>query len=84
MVFPSGGWKKMLCKEKIIDYHKKTMPNEFSVEIHNYLTQKITEARKAVAEKNEKSSFYQGQLDELYRIREYLKENIDLKNFTYY
>lgn len=60
------------------------MPNEFSVEIHNYLSQKITQAQKAVAEKNEKSSFYQGQLEELLRIREYLKDNIDLKNFAYY
>lgn len=60
------------------------MPNEFSVEIHNYLTQKITEAQKAIADKNEKAPFFQGQLDELSRIREYLQENIDLKNFTYY
>jgi hypothetical protein len=60
------------------------MPNEFSVEIHNYLTQKITEAQKAIAYKDEQSPFYQGQLDELLKIRKYLKENIDLKNFTYY
>ena len=60
------------------------MPNEFSVEIHNYLTQKITQAQEAVALENDQSAFYQGQLEELLRIREYLKENIDLKNFTYF
>ena len=60
------------------------MPNEFSVEIHDYLTQKITQAQKAIAENNEQSSFYLGQLEELRRIREYLRENIDLKNFSYY
>ena len=60
------------------------MPNEFSVEIHNYLTLKITEAEEAVARKDERSSFYRGQLEELYWIRRYLKENVDLKDFTYY
>jgi len=60
------------------------MPNEFSVEIHNYITKKITEAQKAIAEKDERSSFYRGKLEELSMIRKYLQENIDLKNFTYY
>ena len=60
------------------------MSNEFSVEIHNYLTLKITEAEEAVARKDERSSFYRGQLEELYWIRRYLKENVDLKDFTYY
>jgi len=60
------------------------MPNEFSVEIHNYLTLKIVEAEKAIARKDERSSFYRGQLEELYWIRTYLQGNIDLKNFTYY
>jgi hypothetical protein len=60
------------------------MPNEYSVEIHNYLTQKIIEAEKAVASKGERSACYQGQLDELYWIRAYLRENIDLKSFIYY
>ena len=63
---------------------ESVMPNEFSVEIHNYLTQKIAEAEGALARKDEPSSFYQGQLEELHWLRSYLKENIDLKNFTYY
>jgi hypothetical protein len=60
------------------------MPNEFSVEIHNYLTLKMAEAEKALARKDEHSSFYKGQLEELCWIRAYLKENVDLRNFTYY
>jgi hypothetical protein len=60
------------------------MPNEFSVEIHNYLTLKIAEAEQGIARKDEHSSFYRGQLEELYWIRTYLRQNIDLKNFTYY
>ena len=61
------------------------MPNEFSVEIHDYLTQKITEAENALARKEcNLLRYFQGQLEELHRIRAYLKENIDLKNFTYY
>ena len=60
------------------------MPNEYSVKIHDYLTEKITEAEKAVAREDEHCSFYRGQLEELHWIREYLKENIDLKDFTYY
>jgi hypothetical protein len=60
------------------------MPNEFSIEIHEYLSQKITEAEKAVAKKSANTAYFQGQLEELYQIRTYLKENIDLKNFIYY
>jgi hypothetical protein len=60
------------------------MPNEFSVEIHDYLTQKITEAEKAIAKKSVNTAYFQGQLEELYRIRTYLKKSIDLKNFIYY
>jgi hypothetical protein len=60
------------------------MPNEFSVEIHDYLSQKIAEAKKAIAKNDDRSSFYRGQLEELLWIRKYLKENVDLKNFTYY
>ncbi|EKD34179.1 MAG: hypothetical protein ACD_75C02437G0003 [uncultured bacterium] len=59
------------------------MPNEFSVKIHYYLTEKITEAEKAVAGEDEHSPFYRGQLEELYWIRDYLKENVDLKDFPY-
>jgi len=60
------------------------MPNEFSVEIHNYLTLKIAEAEEGIARKDERSCFFRGQLEELYWIRTYLKKNVDLKNFIYY
>lgn len=60
------------------------MPNEFSVEIHNYLSQKILEAEEALARRDGHSSYYQGQLEELHWLRRYLKENIDLKNSIYY
>lgn len=60
------------------------MPNEYSVTIHDYLTGKITEARAAVARGDEHAPFYRGQLAELYWLRDYLRENIDLKDFTYY
>lgn len=60
------------------------MPNDFSIEIHNYLTLKITEAEAALARKDKHFSYYRGQLEELYWVRQYLKENVDLKDFTYY
>ncbi len=60
------------------------MPNEYSIEIHRYLNHKIAEAEKIIEENGVKKSNVQGQLDELLWIREYLSNNIDLKNFTYY
>ncbi|OGR19150.1 MAG: hypothetical protein A2X81_18665 [Desulfobacterales bacterium GWB2_56_26] len=60
------------------------MPNEYSVKIHNYLTEKITEAQKAVAREDKQAPFYRGQLEELQWLREYLRENVDLKDFSYY
>ncbi len=60
------------------------MPNEFSVEIHNYLTLKIAEAEDGIAGKDDRLCFFRGQLEELYWMRAYLKKNVDLKNFIYY
>lgn len=60
------------------------MPNDFSIEIHAYLTRKINEAERAIACKDERSSYYRGQLEELFWLRRYLKENVDLKDFIYY
>ena len=65
------------------------MTHSYSVEIHNYISAKIAIAE----EKNKKAQkqndfeiqrFYQGQLKELYKIREYLTEKIDLKTQKYY
>jgi len=60
------------------------MPNEYSVKIHNYLTEKIAEMEKAAAREDGQAPFYRGQLEELHWLRDYLRENIDLKDFTYY
>ncbi len=65
------------------------MPNAFSVEIHNYLSKKITSAKigkeTAVSEKNISAQrSFEGQLLELEALRHYLTENFDLKNQKYY
>lgn len=60
------------------------MPNEYSVEIHDYLTKKIAEHEQIIKELGDNSHKSRGQLEELYWIREYLAEHIDLKDFTYY
>lgn len=60
------------------------MPNEYSVEIHKYLSEKIAEAEKVIAESVGGNPNFQGQIEELLWIREYLSDNIDLKDFTYY
>ena len=60
------------------------MPNEYSIEIHQYLNRKIAEAQKIIEENGLENPNAQGQLDELLWIREYLSKNIDLKGFTYY
>lgn len=60
------------------------MPNEYSVIIHDYLSEKIAEAERGVARGDEHTLFYRGQLEELHWLRAYLRENIDLKDFNYY
>ena len=60
------------------------MPNDYSIEIHNYLTEKITEAERALVENSVASLKQEGQIDELLWLRKYLRKNIDLKDFTYY
>lgn len=60
------------------------MANEYSIEIHKYLSAKIAEAEKIIAESAVGNPEFQGQLEELLWIREYLSNNIDLKDFTYY
>lgn len=61
------------------------MPNEFSVEIHNYLSRRIAEAQRMVTCGDHTSAAHaRGQLRELLWIREYLQDNIDLKNYIYF
>ena len=61
------------------------MPNDFSVEIHKYLSDKILVAeQEAKLGDQDTSAYARGKLEELQWIRHYLQENIDLKNFIYY
>jgi len=64
--------------------------NQYSVEIHQYISDKIaiaTSRKKKAEAANEPAitrRFYEGQLYELDKIREYLAQNIDLKTQKYY
>lgn len=65
------------------------MPNEYSVEIHHYISeqiaiheQKILSSHGTVSETER--SYSRGALKELTLLRSYLAEKIDLKNYTYY
>ena len=65
------------------------MANEYLIEIHNYISEKIIGAqnRKNAAETNneaELQQFYEGQLKEWYYLRTYLAETVDLKTQKYY
>ena len=65
------------------------MAHVFSVEIHDYLSEKILQAeqgKKTAEQENEKESrlYYEGQLLELKTLRQYLTDNIDLKTQKYY
>ncbi len=61
------------------------MPNDYSVAIHKYLSDKILEAEQAIKLGDQDTAAHaRGQLEELQWIRRYLQENIDLKNFVYY
>jgi len=63
--------------------------HEYSVKIHEYLTSKI-----AIAQKKKKKAkrledfegvqFYNGQIEELFSIRKYLTDQIDLDTHKYY
>jgi len=63
--------------------------HEYSVMIHKYLTSKIESAqqnkKKAKSLDNEENvQFYDGQLEELFSIRKYLTDQIDLNTHKYY
>jgi len=79
----------MLNSKKLNSACVNIMANEYSVAIHNYISDKI-----AAAEKNMKLAeqggdagsipYFRGQLQELYNIRQYLVEKIDLKTQKYF
>ncbi len=64
------------------------MPNEYSIAIHEHLSQLMETARsrlhtiRATGDASAES-YCRGQLDELDWIRDYLKQNSDLDGFTY-
>ena len=65
------------------------MTNQYSIEIHNYISERIitAEDRKKLAENQndlQLKRFYEGQLQELFEIREYLARTVDLKTQRYY
>ena len=65
------------------------MTNQYSVEIHKYISNKIAavthQQKKAEAASDSAArQFYAGQLYELEKIREYMAQNIDLKTQKYY
>ena len=65
------------------------MANQYSVEIHRYISDKIAAAtsqqKKAeAADDTAARRFFAGQLYELEKIREYMAQNIDLKTQKYY
>lgn len=65
------------------------MPNIFSVDIHDYLSDKILlleeSKKKAISQKSkERELYFEGQLFEFLTMREYLTANIDLKNQKYF
>ena len=65
------------------------MANQYSVDIHKYISDKIAgatgEIKKAeVADDPATRRFYEGQIYELEKIREYMAQNIDLKTQKYY
>ena len=65
------------------------MPNDYSVQLHDFITEKINSASQQLAEAEnsgdtEKQSYWRGQLEEFSWVRSYLKSHIDLKDFIYY
>ena len=65
------------------------MAHDYSIQIQNYISEKLTQAKdkiKNAQKKNdiESSQFYKGQQKELLSLRKYLTENIDLNTQEYY
>ncbi|MCK5071115.1 MAG: hypothetical protein KAR01_11250 [Desulfocapsa sp.] len=65
------------------------MPHIFSIEIHEYLSDKILllekSKKEAILEQNKERELYcDGQLFEFFTMRKYLTANIDLKNQKYF
>ncbi len=65
------------------------MPNQYSIEIHDHISARIEGVEQSLAAAVEAGDvetedYCRGQLEELLWLREYLRQNVDLKDFTYY
>ena len=65
------------------------MTNQFSIEIHDHISSKIKfteeKIRQAKELKNrEQERFYEGQLEEFFKLRKYMEDTIDLKTQRYF
>ncbi len=65
------------------------MANEYLVEIHNYISERLAFAKnkKKEADANndlESKRFYEGQLEEWLQMRTYLASKVDLKTQKYF
>ena len=63
------------------------MPNEYSIQIHHYLSDQISRQVQIIDDDqllSEDKEYARGRLEELGWIRKYLADNIDLKDFSYY
>jgi len=78
---PFGEWLVL----RLFNFLYNFMPNDYSVEIHRFLTDKIREAETQInASDTQIANIARGRMEELLWIRQYLKEHVDLKNFIYY
>ena len=65
------------------------MTHQYSIEIHDYVSDKIkwsNEMKKQAAEGKDQilARYYEGQLKEWMKMREYMDQKIDLKTQKYY
>ena len=65
------------------------MTNQYTIEIHNHVSEKIRWAEKKKEHAGEQRDlplkrFYEGQLKEWMKMREYMDRTIDLKTQQYY
>ena len=65
------------------------MANEYLIDIHNYISERLASAKDKKKEANayndlESKRFYEGQLEEWLEIRSYLTSKVDLKTQKYF
>ncbi len=65
------------------------MANEYLIDIHNYISERIASAETQKKESNagadlEAKRFYEGQLEEWRQMRSYLASKVDLKTQKYF